>query len=426
MSEMKTIRAGTGEKMQYIAHKFNDVTVHFALHYPGLLQPDVLCAAARAVVESVDVLHASFLSGAFGCRWRVCEILRDEDFFTLMQVDGDPMDTALQILPQSVPFEGPSQLRCTLILGKTDCAVVLSVSHLCADGSDAKYLLDKLTEAYNLIIEHGNADALAVKNGSRATEQMYAPLSRRQVLSQFRNPSTGVKTLFPFPGEGGDEPHLLHCMLPREAMARARKRAKSLNATANDLLLTACYRAYASLPGVDPAAAMSISSLRNLRHVGQLSDSEGLANLSGLLPTALRQGVHGEFADTLAEISAQTRTMKDDPLSAYAGLPVLHFACRSLPLPVLLKGADFVYRIMSVGMTNLGNIACAPLAMGGVVPDGGMFLGPVKRKPSVQVSAASFDGECALAIGIRCARSDVPLLQQMLDGMAAEIIAFSE
>lgn len=426
MSETKIICAGTGEKMQYIAHKFNDVTVRFALHYPSLLQPDALCAATRAVVERVDVLHASFMPGTFGSKWIIRDNLRDEDFFTLMHADGDPMETARQVLPQPVPFEGPCQLRCTLILGKNDCAVVLAVSHLCADGSDAKYLLDKLAEAYNLVLERGNASALAVKNGSRATEQMYAPLSRRQVLSQFRNPSTGVKTLFPFPGEGGDELHLLHCTLDRETMAKARKRAKSLSATANDLLLAACYRAYAALPGVDPTAAMSISSLRNLRHVGQLGDSEGLANLSGLLPSALRQGVHGAFADTLAEIAAQTRALKNDPLSAYAGLPVLHFACHALPLPVLLKGADFVYRIMSVGMTNLGNIACAPLAMGGLVPDGGMFLGPVKKKPSVQVSAASFDGECALAIGIRCAKADAPLLQQMLDGMATEITKFAE
>ena len=63
------IPAGAGEKMQYMVHPFNDNTIRFLLRYPGHIQADVLKEAVRALVGSVDVLHASFVAGKLGAKW---------------------------------------------------------------------------------------------------------------------------------------------------------------------------------------------------------------------------------------------------------------------------------------------------------------------------------------------------------------------
>ena len=56
MKASHNINAGVGERMQYLAHEYNDTTIRFVLHYPGFLNPDILCAATAAVIEEVDVL----------------------------------------------------------------------------------------------------------------------------------------------------------------------------------------------------------------------------------------------------------------------------------------------------------------------------------------------------------------------------------
>ena len=58
MSLSNIMKAGTGEKMQYLVHEYNDNTIRFVLRYPGRVDSGALCVAARAVVESVEILHS--------------------------------------------------------------------------------------------------------------------------------------------------------------------------------------------------------------------------------------------------------------------------------------------------------------------------------------------------------------------------------
>ena len=78
-----------------------------------------------------------------------------------------------------------------------------------------------------------------------------------------------------------------------------------------------------------------------------------------------------------------------------------------------------------MGVTNLGNLKCADFALGGVTPTGGIFGGPLKKKPGMQISIISFDGECVLAVAVQCTDEDVVILQKTLDDMVAEITAYA-
>ena len=42
MKSSHNINAGVGERMQYLAHNYNDTTIRFVLHYPGFLNSDIL------------------------------------------------------------------------------------------------------------------------------------------------------------------------------------------------------------------------------------------------------------------------------------------------------------------------------------------------------------------------------------------------
>ena len=106
-------------------------------------------------------------------------------------------------------------------------------------------------------------------------------------------------------------------------------------------------------------------------------------------------------------------------------MPLLHGVTRILPMSLLLKAGERLYGSMSLGMTNLGNVDCGELAMDGLVPDQGWFGGPLKQKPGMQLSAASFDGSCTLAIVGSYTQADAAKLDQLLDRMVDTIQQFT-
>ena len=423
MALPKITFAGGGERGQYLTHKSNDTTIRFVLNYPGIVDADVLRAATKALVESVDVLHSTFFVDPNVAYWKVNEEMDENNYFHYIRTEGDPALTAYSLSLLPVYHEDKVQLRVELVQSETASSVLVSISHLCVDGGDGKYLLGKLIEAYNMILETGSADALEVKNGSRAPEKVYKTVSIKEAKKLFAMPGGGLKatSAYPFPTEDAGMCREVHTVIPREIMSAARKKAKLIDASANDLLLAACYQVYAAFPEVDATQPCSISSMMDLRRHCVDGESEGLCNMSGALPTAMLDGVPENFADTLSQIAQQTNAVKDDPLAGLTGLPILHGIARGIPVWMQMMFAEKAYGAMPVGLTNLGNLKCQDHALGDLVPTGGIFGGPLKKKNGMQVSIISFDGECVLACYGRYTAEDAAHIQNTLDSMAKVI-----
>ena len=425
MNTNKSIRAGAGERMQYLAHRYNDTTIRFILHYPGFLNPDTLCAATKAVIGAVDVLHASFIANSQTCHWRVNRDYQVSDYFALGESGGDPMKMATHLALAPVAHKDKCQLQVTQVQGSESCAVVVRISHLVVDGSDGKYLLNKLAESYRLLEENRGIGELVVKDGSRSAMNAYTDLGLKEMTTLIKMPVSGVKTVYPFadPKEHGAL-RMLRCTIPAETLGRARVKAKAVGASVNDLLLTACYRAYAKNNGLE--GPMSVSGMMDLRQHCKDGISEGLANMSGGLSTTLDYVPGSSFGEHLEEIAKQTAENKSNPLAGLDGIPMIHTATKTAPMWLLLKAADIMYSSLSLSLTNLGNISCEALTMGGLKPCDGVFGGPLKRKPSVQVGAASFDGTAELTILGDFTTEDLESLNAFLRGMRTEIENYLE
>lgn len=307
--ELPKIRfAGAGERFQYLTHRSNDTTIRFVLDYPGLIDPERLCEAVKRLVDRVDILHASFFIDGASAYWKIHKDLRQADLFHLVHTDGDPAVTARSLSVLPVDPDGRCQLRCTLVQGRERSSMVLSVSHLVVDGGDGKYLLHKLIESYNA------PEALTVKDGSRAPEQVYRELELKDLKELMRMPfSSEASSAYPFPTEEPGLNRLTTAMVPLAVMDAARRKAKALGATANDLLTAACYEVYARFPEVDRTAPVSISSMIDLRRHCTDGESEGLCNMSGGMATVLKDGVPVDFEETLRLIAEQSNAIKADP-----------------------------------------------------------------------------------------------------------------
>ena len=425
MKSPKNISAGVGERMQYLAYKYNDTTIRFILHYPGFLDPNILCAATKAVVGNVDVLHSSFIANSQICHWRVNTDYQVSDYFSILECDGDPVKVACGLAVQPVGHKDQCQFQVTLVNGSENCAVLIRISHLVVDGSDGKYLLNKLAEGYRIIEKDRDIEELEIKDGSRSAMNAYKELGLQEMKSLFKMPFSGVKTIYPFtaPKEHGAL-RMLRATIPFETLGQARVKAKTVGASINDLLLTACYRSYAKTNHLE--GNMSVSGMVDLRQHCKDGTSEGLSNMSGGLSTTLEYASIATFTDNLTEVARQTTEAKRNPLVGLDGIPMIHTATKTAPMWVLLKAASIIYSSLSLSLTNLGNIPCEPLTMGGMKPCEGIFGGPLKRKPSVQVGVASFDGTAELTILGDFTAADVDNLTMFLNGMRIELENYLE
>ena len=417
--------AGGGERAQYLTHKGNDTTIRFLLRYPGAVDADALRAAVKQIVESVDILHSTFFTDPNLAYWKVNRDFEEHHYFRHIHTAGDPMVTARSLSVLPVEHQGMVQLRCELVQSDRESVIVLLVSHLCVDGGDGKYLLRKLIEAYNLILTQGNADSLSVKNGSRAPEQVYESKSLSDLKGMLKMPMSPGGSEYPFPTADPGSRRVTTTGIPAGVMSAARKKAKAVGASANDLLLAGAYQVYAAFPEVDRTAPVSISSMMDLRRHCKDGESDGLCNMSGGLPTTLEQGVPENFADTLAQIARQTTAVKEDPLAGMGMLPVLHTVARGLPVWMQMIAAEKLYGSMPVGLTNLGNLNSADLALGGIAPTEAVFGGPLKKKNGFQISIISLDGACTLACYGSYTAEDQAHIQKTLDSIAAVITDYA-
>ena len=427
MALPKIIKAGGGERGQFILREFNDNTVRFVLNYPGIVDVDILRKAIKAVVESVDVLHGTFFTDGLGAHWKLNEHMDESNYFLYVQTSGDPTVTANSLSLMPVYAEDKVQIHCTLVQSENASCVVVRMSHLVVDGGDGKYLLNKLAEAYNMIAETGNVDALEIKNGSRAPEKVYDKVSKEDMkkLQKSSPSSTNIRSFYPYPNEETGRNRLVLATIPADVINTARKKAKTVGASVNDMMMAAAYHAYGKLESVDPDAPMSINSTMDLRRHCVHGESEGLCNMSGSFMTVLENGVSQPFDKTLTVIAEQTAKVKANPLAGLEGMPIVHSLARNMPIGILLEIMGKVYGTAPVGVTNLGNLKCADFALGGIIPTGGIFGGPLKKKPGMQISVISFDGECVLAVAVQCTDEDVIVLQGTLDAMVQEITVYA-
>lgn len=426
MRKPHTKPAGVGEKNQYLVHNYNDNTIRFVLHYDFLVDAEILKRATHTIIEQVDILHASFVSEFKDAYWCVNDTYEEQDYFQLIKTQELPICIAEELAIKAIAPKGKTKLCCYLVQDQTSSAITLLISHLCVDGCDGKYVLGKIIEAYNLIQIRGDATPLRFKKGSRSVKQIYSKLSRKEYISLMHNPIPKVKSEFPYPTKEQGVARLVKQTLSGSLMKRAHEKAKPQNATLNDVLLTAYYRAYGMLPEVDETQAMSIMSMMDLRKHCQNGDSKGLSNITGSLPTVLPDGITGDFENTLVYITKATSAQKENPLADLEGVPLLHTVVNGIPMGVLSKAVGIIYGSMAMGFTNLGNIAHDFFVIDGNAPDYVLFGAPLKKKPTMQISSVSYDGACTLCVVGTYTEKDAELLQTLLDKIVEQIKNYVE
>lgn len=213
--------------------------------------------------------------------------------------------------------------------------------------------------------------------------------------------------------------------LPAELVTQIHKKGKEYRASINDLLLTAFYRAAGKQMGLTEGQGMGIQAMMDLRRRMPNGDTLGVCNLSGALSTELKEGVRGEFADTLKEIVEQTVRVKSDPLSGLYDFPMISGILRVFSFSMIQKLGAKVYGSATMGMTNLGALNAKKLAVDGSVPCEVILGAPLKQKPAFQLAAIGMNGQICISVMSVCTERDEQGVRDLLADIQLELENFA-
>lgn len=427
MKQVKSVYypAYLGEKAQYLARESNDCTIRYALFYRGNIYQDLLFQATKELIERIDILHASFEAARYKAKWKVNTDYDVKEAFCYYSVqDADIKNKVDQAMLHTISFEGKMQVHVSLVSNEKESAIVLSVGHMCADGKDALYLLEKLVELYNCILEAKDTKSVTLKNGTRDPEQCCHGLTLKNRIDLYSKPASDHKTEYVYADKTGGNPRILHHTISSEVIAKARMKGKEYHASVNDLLLTAFYRATAWQLGYSEGQGMGIQSMMDLRRRMPKGDSLGVCNLSGSLPTELKNGVHGEFADTLKEIVEQTNKVKNDPLAGLYDFPMMSGIFRVLSFSMIQKLGAKIYGSATMGLTNLGALQVDKFSVGDKKPYHAIFGAPLKQKPAFQLAVLGLNGDICISSAVVCTEKDAQGIRELLERIEFELDEF--
>ncbi len=416
------VQTEVGDKSQYIAHQFNDNTIRFVLKYPCRIDAQRLEKAMEVMVQRLDILHSSFYVGIWGTRWDVNENYETSGFMDVSEAEGDVLEAAKQAALLSVDYSRAVQVRCCLFSNQSESAFAFLVGHMCADGRDAVYLLKKLIEIYNALSEGGTGEEVALKSGNRSVKQCYSgdpEMLSFDVDKLILKKISEIKSAYCYLTEEEGVPGIAECIVPKESISRRRKLVK--DATVNDVILAAYFRAYVKQMNLTVDTPVGMASMMDLRKYIPESDSAGIANLSGPISINLASGIGSDFEYTLSEVTRQNTALKKDKKAGLDFILAIQKMYKVIPFPLVVRAGEKVYGNMSIGMTNLGNIKGEQLVLEKNAPDALIFAGPRKKKPALQLSVSGLDGEVRLCIVSECTPEELAQLENLLEMITWEI-----
>lgn len=422
---MKKLKAEIWDKVQFIFRNYYDRMVHGAMYFNGTIDINFLRKSLFYIVKKYPVLRASFKSNPINPYWKVNDDINEGEMVKHV-ICEDLQKSVCEALAKEIDYKAKLQFEVVLHYSQNKSAISVIVNHMCMDGADFKYFLGKIAEGYNLLAEGKDIKELELKDGTRCYKQLYKDMSEEEAKKAkglYVNVSrTGIKSKFAFSDETNCITRFNFDKFTADELSRMKAKGKEVNATVNDILITAFARAI-SKQLVSKDGRLAITNMKNLRHNIKNGQSENMTNLTGFMPCVL-ENVNGSFEEVLSEVCRITAKAKDDKYCGLYGLPLMALAFRLFPFSIAELAIKIGYENPLIGMSNIGIISEEITDYKGVECFDAFMTGATKFKPYIQLTSTTFKGVPTLCIAQKCGEEDDKKIKQLLADTRKELVDF--
>jgi NRPS condensation-like uncharacterized protein len=389
--------------------------IHMAMDFDGEVDHGRLQRALRLLMDAEPVLGCRFAPRLVSPRW---ERLTDPELdtcVTLPTTEGSAEELAAReatFLGEDLPaHEGP-RLRALLLRGRPPGdRLLLAVHHQAADAGGVKELAYRLSDLYRALGDDPDHRPVP-RLGSRSLRQVYRPLLPAALPGLLHRMGRDLidamlplKHLqLPMGRDMGRDmvgaPRFERLQLSAERIARLRETTPE--ATINDLMCAAVFRALARVSEWNRRGALRIWGTVDLRRYLPGRRADGLCNLSGFMYLNLGRELGHSYTDTVIRVKETTDRIKG--LWPGLGYPIgswLSFA--PMPLGLIDASADLVRMCLLPWMppvlTNMGAIDDELLDFGDVSLHAAHLIVPTSHPPGLIMGLSGYRGSITFSAG---------------------------
>lgn len=425
-----TLPANGHDIYNYVArYKLANFQIQAVMKLDGQIDFGRLSRAVRLSVDAQPV---------FGCRfmeneppyWKRLKNIDIEEFCDMVETENP--DEAIQFfLDSPLDMDHDPMVKVRLIRSGQCDTLCVKNNHACCDGAGTKEYIQLLSEIYS-VFEHdyGTFTAKPVKRGRKDQDRLFNKLGIIDPEREWIPGSEITRATWPFPWSQvqSDKTHISVCSLPEGLLDEMTNYSKAMNATINDLILTAYYRAMSKTGQPIYDEPMEIPLTIDLRRYLPDQKTEVIRNFSGSEFTRLKLLPDESFIETLSRIAPMMNAIKNNRpgLQSAIGLERIEKMAFNETLAY--------YRMVSQWpntcgdkcapvLSNLGHITKSLLKFGESTVTEAYIVPPVVRAPGFLLMVSTYNGIITLAAGIYEASIPQETIHALLNNIKNELIA---
>lgn len=399
------------DKVNLMCRKYMDRMARFEVDYDFIVDEEAFKNVAVCCLEIAPCLHSAVIKNPISPYWRVSDYNINE-VVTLKQVD-DIGKAKSDFFRREIPLSSNVQISIGLFYSSGKTHICFIWNHMCMDGGGFKAFWSDFCKSYTDYVLCG-ISPLSFATGSRKYTEVYKDFDKKtasKAKKQFANISPRDKHRFPFKDNViEDNVVIVSRTVDEEHFTKALGYAKSVGATANDLIVASYINALCKIAGFTHSEGISVSCATDLRrHIKDLS-TIGYTNHVSFIHCAIPQ-IGKDLKETLSLVSAKTKELKSDPFMGLHGLPLLNIGYKTMIYLQAEPVVKLFYRNPTLSVSNVGAIDTKAFSLAENAPFSAFVAGAAKNKPCAVMTALSINGKLCASICLRGNEEDKALLE---------------
>jgi NRPS condensation-like uncharacterized protein len=423
------------DRMNYLLGLFSaDQQLNAVLYFPVGLSEKILEQSVKITLQLQPVLNSRFIENDIPY-WEEHSSSMNSPTCLFAKGNDQELDMmAINFIQESGDrIQGP-MVQTKLLRGTTTDILIVKLSHLCSDGAGVKEYIHLLGTVYTQLFL-GQSKSQMIKEYHEGNESFrdqspvfkYAGIS--DVKSAYRPNQEQQASLWSFPsqpGKGG-YPQMSIRRLSPEKTRKLTQWTKTQQATLNDVIMTAYFRALSRFAVyAEPHTSEKMIGITiDLRRYLPNHTTGAICNLSGMEMPVIRMEEDDTFNETLVRVKQSMAQIKSQNpgLSSAAGMELL----AGMKLSAVREMYKQQYeQALQMGMalpllTNFGAIADEPIMFGEVLAEEGYMTSPIMYAPFFTMGASSYNGRLTFTIGYHTPDTSKEKVEQFINHVVNEL-----
>jgi NRPS condensation-like uncharacterized protein len=383
--------------------------IQLEMEFDYLLDELRLAKAVALLMDVEPILGCRFVPRAIRPYWERVEKERF-DVFTLTK--DESRYEAFKY--KRIDFISEPQIFVCLYRSETSDRLILKISHLVSDAAGVKDLTATLSKIYNQLESesefHPNPNSWDFRGFWQIVRHVPWYVHPRIVFNYMHEV---MSSLIPYKTHGvpiintsGKADKYIIRHIEKEALTHMVNYAKKRDATINDVLLTAIFRALSKIGEWDGKAALRIAMTIDLRRYLPKMKAASVSNFSSIEMITYGAAMEDDFESTLDRVVRMVNKRKSSwlGLSAFVSTYIGIWALPFLVLKIITeKGWESKANSPNAfdWFTNMGEIPMETVDFGGN-PARAWLLPPGCNFPVLFYGCSGYGGGLSLSAGIMC------------------------